>query len=121
MTTTITAQDGTGATTTPRLVMSYEASNETRNQVHDTLDGGILVALYPARPRSGTLHLFYLTEADADAARVMHTRETSFTLSSTERPSINMAYVVVGSARIVLDPDTRQRWTVDVGFQEIVV
>lgn len=121
MTNTITVQDGSGATTTPALILGYDTSSQSRNRVFDTLDGGILVAVYPTRPRAGTLRLFYLEETAAATARDLHTREATFTLASTERPSINMAYAVFGAVRLELDPETRDRWTVEVGYQEIVV
>ena len=120
MSTTIRAQDGSGASTAPFMVLGYETARESRNLVHDTLDGGIAVALYVPRPRSGTLRLFYLTEADAAAAATLHARNTSFTLESTDRTTINMAYVTVGTTRTALDDATRNRWTVDVGYQEVL-
>lgn len=116
---TITVQDGTGDTTVPDLVVGYETTREARTLIHDTLDGGIAVSLIPPRPRSGTLRLFYRSETAAKAAMDLHGRETSFGLESTERPTIDMSYVVTGSVRVALDEATLDRWTVDVGYQEI--
>lgn len=116
---TITVQDGTGATTSPVLVLGYETARESRNIVHDTLDGGIAVSMIPPRPRSGVLRLFYLDEATAAAALELHGRDAYFTLDSDERPSISMAYIIRDALELRLDEDTRERWTLDVGYQEI--
>jgi hypothetical protein len=121
MTNTIVVQDGSGGSTVPVLVLGYEAEQSSRNIVHDTLDGGIMVSLIPPRPRSGTLRLFYPSEAAADAARLLHRRPAPFTLTSTERTTINMSYVTAGPARIVLDDQTRNAWVVEVGFQEVTI
>lgn len=121
MSTTITVQDGTGAQTTPDLVLGYEAARQTRSIVHDTLDGGIAVSLIPPRPRSGILRLFYKDQAAAFAAMDLHSRVSTFNLVSTERPPINMVFVAAPSdIRVQLDPETRNVWTVDVPYQEVV-
>ena len=115
----ITANDGSSESTEPTLVLGYDTEQESMNQVYDIIGGGIAVALVRPRPRSGTLRLFYLTEADADAARELHTRETTFSLVSSERSSIAMTYVLDGRLRVELDEETRDRWVVEVGYQEI--
>ncbi len=115
----ITAGDGTGNTTSPALVLGFEATQESLNIVHDIIGGGVGVTLVRPRPRSGTLSLLYLTEADADAARLLHGRETTFTLTDADRPTLTMTYAVNGTIGIALDSQGRRRWTVDVGFQEL--
>lgn len=115
----ITVQDGSGATTTPDLILGYDTAYESRTIVHDTLDGGIAVSMIPPRPRAGTLHLFYMTETAANDAAQLHRIAAVFTLTTDERPTINMAYVVSGQIRVQLDDATRTRWTVDVGYQEV--
>lgn len=119
MTDTITAQDGTAAATTPVLVLGYDTTRESRNIVHDTLDGGIAVVMIPPRPRSGELRLFYPAESDARDAAELLARDTSFLLVSTERPTIGMTFVLSGRLRTELDDRTRNAWTVTAGYQEI--
>jgi hypothetical protein len=114
----ITANDG-GGTTTPELILGYQASRESRNVVHDLIGGGIAITLVEPRPRSGVLRLFYQVEADAFAALALHTRETTFFLSSDDRPHINMTYVLDGAGDIELDEDTKDKWIVPIGFQEV--
>lgn len=115
----ITVQDGSGATTAPDLVLGYDTAYESRTIVHDTLDGGIAVSIIPPRPRAGTLRLFYKTETAANDAARLHLIPATFQLASTDRPTINMAFDVVGQVRVLLDEQTRNRWTVEVGYQEV--
>lgn len=120
MSTVITVNDASTDTTTPTLVLGYESSRESRNVVHDLIGGGIAVTLIEPRPRKGSLELFYLTETTAAAALELHTRETSYTLTSTDRASISMTYVVDGAITIRLDDEGRRRWVVTVGYQEVI-
>lgn len=108
-------------TISPALVLGYETSRESQNTVHDIIGGGIAVTLVRPRPRSGTLELFFLTEGDAFDAMTKHSLESSFTLSDTDRPSVNMTYVVSGALDLRLDEATRTRWVLSVGYQEVEV
>lgn len=119
MTTLINANDGTGTSVSPALVLGYETSRESQNQVHQIIGGGIAVTLVRPNPRSGTLELFFLEEADAVAALELHSREATFTLSDTDRPSIGMTYVCDGTTSLRLDDQTRRRWILSVGYQEV--
>lgn len=119
MTSLITVNDGTSDTTSPALVLGYETSQESQNIIHDIIGGGIAVTLVRPRPRAGTLELFYLTEADAFEALALHARETTFSLSDTDRPSVAMTYVTDGSIDLGLDDEGRQRWVLSVGYQEV--
>lgn len=117
----ITAGDGSEDSTTPHMIMSFEADQESMNQVYDIIGGGIAVALIRPRPRRGRLRLFYEEAAAAETCRVLHTRETTFTLLSTDVPSLNMTYVLDGRIGAGLAEDTDDRWVVEVGYQEIEV
>lgn len=119
MTTLITVNDGSGDSVSPTLVLGYQVERESQNIVHQIIGGGIAVTLVRPNPRTGTLELFFLEEADAFDAADKHAAETTFTLSDTDRPSINMTYVVSGSVYVELDPETRNRWLVSVDFQEV--
>ncbi len=115
----ITVNDGSTATLSPALVLGYETSRESQNIVHDIIGGGIAVTLIRPRPRSGTLHLFFLTEPDAFNALNKHALEATFTLSDSDRPGVNMTYVADGTADLALDDQTRLRWVVSIGYQEV--
>ncbi|WP_433586364.1 hypothetical protein [Microbacterium hydrocarbonoxydans] len=115
----ITVNDGTGATSSPALVLGYKTSRQSQNIVHDIIGGGIAVTLIRPRPRAGTLELFYLTEAAAFDALAKHARESTFTLTDTERPSVNMTYATEGAIDLALDDQGRKRWIVSVGYQEV--
>ena len=119
MTSLIAANDGTGATTSPALVLGYETEQESQNIVHDIIGGGIAITLVRPRPRAGRLRLFYLTEATANAARLLHARETTFTFTDTDLPTIAMTYALNGSISPALEDAGRKRWIVEVGYQEV--
>lgn len=119
MSSLITVNDGTLDTTSPTLVLGYQANRESQNIIHDIIGGGIAVTLIRPRPRAGTLRLFYLTEEDAFESLGYHSRETTFSLSDTERPSYAMTYVLDGNLDIELDPEGRRRWVLSVDFQEV--
>ena len=118
MTSLIIPNDGSGLNSSPTLVLGYETVRESQNVVHDIIGGGIAVTLIRPRPRAGTLRLFFTDESAAFAAVTLHARETSFTLSDTDRPVIGMRYIVDGSVSLRLTDD-RKRWEVSVGYQEV--
>jgi len=106
------------ATTTPTLILGYETSRESRNTVHDMLDGTIVITLIKPRPRTGTLQLLYPVEADAQAALELHATNDTYELEETDRGTIDMTYVAMGLS-IALDEETRDNWIVSVTYQEI--
>lgn len=120
MTTTITA--ASGGSTSPLLIIGYGTGRPGRNIIHDLIDGGIAAVLIPARPRVGVLELLYDSEAAAFAALTLHSKDTTFTLTSTDRPAVGMNYVIAdrGEPRIDLDPETLRMWVHRVPYQEIV-
>lgn len=119
MTTLITVNDGTSNTASPTLVLGYDTSRESQNIVHDIIGGGIAVSIVRPRPRQGRLELFFETEAQAFSALQLHSREATFTLNDSERPSVSMTYVTEGGIGLSLDSATRNRWVLSVGYQEV--
>lgn len=77
------------------------------------------VTLRPAALRSGTLNLFYLTEAPALACEAMHAKAARFTLTDSERPALGMQYVVTGPINVSLDPGTMTRWLVSIDVEQV--
>lgn len=114
---TISASNNSGSVT-PTVIEGYRTARQSRNKIHDLLDGSIGVSYIAPRPRSGTLRLLFLSAATATAAYNLHAQETSFTLTSTDVPSIGMRYVLDGSLDIELDA-RMGHWWVLVGYQEL--
>lgn len=117
----ITVNDGTSDTISPVLVLGYETERESQNIVHDIIGGGIGVTLIRPRPRSGTLGLLFSAESDAKDALDAFARETSFTLSDTDRSTVAMTFVTAGKVALSLDETTRDNWEVSVDYQEVEV
>lgn len=119
MSTTISA----GATILrPILVDGYSAVRESRNIVHHIIgrqDPDI--TRRPASLRSGSLRLLFADEAESLQAEDVHANGITFVLTSTERASIEMTYVLAEGQTITreLDDETRELWLVIVPFQEI--
>lgn len=107
-----------GDTTAPTLILGYETARRSQNLYHDVLGGGQDVTLRPAALRSGTLRLFYPSEADAAAAMTMHAKSALFYVYDPDRPSIGMYYAVDGTLALELDSG-RNVWTLAVGYQEV--
>jgi hypothetical protein len=118
MSATITANNGAGSTTPHFITLPYETAHTSRSVVHDLLGGGLAVSLVAPRPRSGELALLYVDEATANACRLLHLEESTFTLVESSRATVNMTYVVNGDLRVRLDMDGHA-WVVTVGYQEV--
>jgi hypothetical protein len=119
MSATIAATNGSGSTTPLTVLSPFESRRESRNVVHDLTGGGIAVSLVTPRPRSGTMELLYPDEAAAYAAEALHTGDTSFTLTETDRPHLSMTYVVSGGVAVRLDEDTLELFILAVDYQEV--
>jgi len=121
MTALITATSGIGSTTALLTLSPYEAEYESRNIVVDLLGGGIAVSLVTPRPSSGTFEFLYSTEDEARAGALLHMAESSFVLDDSDRPGVNIEYVVKdgGRVRLRLDPDTLVLWVLAVDYQEL--
>lgn len=107
--------------TFPHLVLGYELNFESRNIIHNVLDrSDPEVTLHEPLSRSGTLELFYLTEATALAAVNMHRQRDRFVFTDSDRPALNMTYVVdEGTITVTLDDETRVRWVVSIPYREV--
>lgn len=116
---TITAQDGTGASTTPVAVDGFEADAQSGNVISELLNGEIAVTLYGDRDRTGKLKLVYDDDTAAEAARALLARPTWFVLTVPERPVIAFAFVRAGAITTALHDEVRNLWTFSVGFQEV--
>lgn len=113
--------DGT-ATVEPLLCLGYSAERPSRNRVHTII--GVSspdVTLEAAGLRMGTLEFLLETFADALALEAMLSQALVFTVTDSDLTALSMSFVVDegGRIRVQLDPETRDRWTVSVDFQEV--
>lgn len=113
------ARTSDSATTVPTFITGYEASYTGSNVVHDLIGGGIAVTLVTQRPRSGTLHLYYLVEAEAWDAVAFHLGTDTFTLSDPEVAGVGMLYAA-GTITPVVRAQDAELWLVDVEYQELI-
>jgi hypothetical protein len=112
-----TITDGT-TTVTPDLVLQVTSSQAGGSIIHDIIGGGTVMTQRPARPRSGTLNLFFLTEDEAEACRALHATGALLTYDEPEHASRHLVYTATNISP-ALDDQTRHRWTVSVDFREV--
>lgn len=118
MTTTIT---GTGGVHTPTLFLLYNTVREGGASIDDLLDHDIDVQLGVAGSREGRFAALYDDIDDAVALEAELSAAQVLELASTERPALDMDFVVPKSGRINvdIDPQTRRNWTVTWDFREV--
>lgn len=115
-----TISDGT-TTITPRLVLGYETSRAGQTVFHDVIGKASPDAsLAPLASRAGTLQLFFEDETSAAACVALHAGPATFTYTDSDHPTASMRYAVSEAGlSVLLDPDTRRRWIVKVGYREV--
>lgn len=119
MSTTITHSSGT---ITPDFVDGYEATRAGGTRVHPPI-GAVFpdVTHRPASARSGRLVLVFFDEGTAFASYEALSAPETFTLTSTDRASIDMSFVVPegGDLAITLNRQSRRSWEIAVSYQEV--
>ena len=118
MTHEISAANGAGSTS-PLAVAGYDAARQSRNIIHDLLDGTIGVSFIAPRPRSGDLVTVYDDAAQAFAALDLYGEECAFTLASSDLTQLGMTFVVDGTIGVEQDRAHPGIWYVLVGYQEV--
>lgn len=119
---TITRTPALAAPIVPDLTdrSTYDAAREVRTQVHPIVArADVEVTLHPAGLRTGTMQLVFSDRAAAFAAWQAHAEVGVFTLTDTDVPAAGMAYVVVNTLQLTMDPETDGAWLLRVGFQEV--
>jgi hypothetical protein len=112
-----TISDGT-TTSTPDVFTELRTTSAAGTVLHPIIGStDVDVTLRPSSRRSGTLRLFYVTEAAATTAETMHRAGNPLTLTSTERPWMNMGYVVSGPVELANADPKGKHWTLDVTYQ----
>lgn len=110
-----------GATVvTPTLILGYQVVSTVPSVQHDLLDGTVTFTLRAARPRTGTLQLFFATQAAALTGWTLHRTLGNIVYTDTDLPPAGMTYIAVGDLVLELDPETRVRWTLTVPFREVI-
>jgi redox-sensitive bicupin YhaK (pirin superfamily) len=108
------------ATTTPLLVFPWSTTQQSPTILTDILGrANPHVSLAAARSREGTLELFYSSETNSNAARIMLARADTFTLAYPARPSLAMVFVVHGDIEVQLDTTTSDHWVVRFQYREL--
>lgn len=103
----------------PDFVDGWAETRNSRTVVNPIVGGGVDYVLYPADLRTGTMSLIFLDEQDAIDCFEVHSQAAVFTITDTERPSINMNYIVSGSNTRTLDDQSRKWWVVSIQYQEV--
>lgn len=116
---TITAQDGTGAFTTPIAVDGFESDTTSANVISELLNGDLAVTVLGDYARAGDLRLVFDDDTAAEHARELLARPTWFQFSAPERPALGFAFVRAGKLTAALHDQLRNLWFFDVGFQEV--
>lgn len=112
---------------TPTQVLRVDGMQMAGNKVHPIIGRADPdVTLRPAGTRTGTLELGFhglTSEADSKAAADAHALGGVFTLTTDDRVTLTMFYVVRDGGQIArtLEPESRDAWLVTVDFQEVTL
>jgi hypothetical protein len=111
-----------GATTlTPTLVVDPSYTRTSGNIVHAILGRPAPdVTFAPARLRKGTHKFLCADRSAALALENLHATPGAITLVDPTIPGYGMKYVVEGEISSAVDTETRVRWIVDIGYQEVL-
>jgi hypothetical protein len=106
----------------PTAVEVFESNYEGGNIIHPILGREEPdVTFRDAGLSTGTLSLVFTDAAAATAALTLHRTGEVFTLTSAERPELNMSYVVAGRLARALSPSTLAAYRVRVDYQEVTL
>lgn len=102
------------------FALGYEVSHPVRTIIHPVLDTATQpVTFRPAGPRSGRIQYLFSEWETCRRAEIIHTRPGYVILDDVDWPASPMRYVAQGDVVVRLDPDTRTRWILETGFQEV--
>jgi len=104
----------------PDLVVDVQTSVDVPTIVHRIIGRTDPdVTLQPAQLRSGTLQLLMTDGLTAATAVAVLSTPGVATLTDTDVPAVNMAFVVTGQLDSQMDTQDMRRWTVTVPYQEV--
>ena len=108
-------------TFSPELVTAWETSQESRNVIHVIIGRADPdVTLKPASSRTGTLEMLFLTASAANTARGILGAGAVFTISDSETWLDGFNFVMSGTISAALEDTTRNLWTVNADFTEVI-
>lgn len=113
-----TISDGV-TTITPTVRLNVSDSYDSRNVVHELMGGGVAITFGGEPKRTGSLELFFNSEASANTAYLFFKNGYVFQLTDTEAPTSNMNFVVAGKISRAWDGQTVHSWLLSVDFQEV--
>ncbi|HEY4267087.1 MAG TPA: hypothetical protein VGM94_02735 [Galbitalea sp.] len=113
---TLSLSNGT-VTHHPVLRVGHESTNDSRNILHDHLDGSIGVSLRPDLPRAGTEQYLFDDVAAAEAARADLAAAGVWTFTD-DYAELSFNFVREG-ALVVTQSESRATWTVSIGYREV--
>lgn len=109
----------------PTIIEGYRSERESRNIVHPILGRAEPdVTLRPSSLRGGSLTLGFesaTSEDDSKAAEDILGDSGVFALTSSDRSTVDMSFVVVGTPARELEDETRDAWLVVFEYQEVLV
>lgn len=104
-------------TLTPLALSAYTADQNGGSIRHDILGRATPdVTLRPLGMRTGSFDLDFISDTLANTARVTLTAASSWTLTHSERPSINMRFIVRRLGRVL---EGNGRWSISVEWEEV--
>lgn len=105
----------------PVMLLEYQTEVVSNNVIHTIIGKGEPdVSLAEDMTRQGTLHLFFDTKADAWAAFYALRGISTWTLTDTDHPEIDMDFTRRDRMVLRLDSVSRRRWIIEMDYQEIV-
>lgn len=105
----------------PVLITAWEVSQTSRNVIHTIIGRNDPdVTLKPATTRSGTLQLLFSTATAANTARSILANGTVFTISDSETWLNGLDFVMSGTISTALEDSTRNMWTIQADFTEVI-
>jgi hypothetical protein len=114
----IALSDGV-TTVNPITVTAYEAVTDSRNIMHWIIGRPDPdYSLAGDGPRRGSLAALFPDADSAEAGRAMLSQRSTFTLTDSGNPVVDMTFIREGSMRARQGP-TRGSWLLDIGFQEV--
>jgi hypothetical protein len=102
----------------PAMVLGYDVGQQSRNIIHQLIDGPVAATLLPASTRQGVLKLFFEDAASAENARAKHATAGTWYYLDTDQPQEAMWYAVNGTVR-KYQSDNRKRWILEVPYNEV--
>lgn len=113
-----TISDGV-TTITPTVRLNAADSYSSRNIVHELLGGGVAITFGSAPLRTGTLDLYFDSEAAASTAYAFLKDGYVFQLADTAASTTNLNFVIAGNISRAWDASTSTAWLISFDFQEV--